>query len=128
METEKRILLEYMFGTAIDWDRFIVVEMKTIPNTVPTIKWNPVYDDRLVVTIEEIDVIPKELEDKGAVVSHGFYSDERINDFPLRDKAVTLVLRKRRWKVKSSWEIVWSNIEIKRPHTQATKWLLSFLK
>jgi hypothetical protein len=39
-----------------------------------------------------------------------------------------LVLRKRRWKVKSSWEIVWSNIEIKRPHTQATKWLLSFLK
>jgi hypothetical protein len=38
METEKRILLEYMFGTAIDWDRFIVVEMKTIPNTVPTIK------------------------------------------------------------------------------------------
>jgi hypothetical protein len=42
------------------------------------------------------------LEDKGAVVSHGFYSDEHINDFPLRDKAVTLVLRKRRWKVKSS--------------------------
>lgn len=125
---KERILLEYMFGTAIDWDRFIVVEMKTIPNTLPTAKWNPVYDERLVVTIEELNIIPEEWKNKWEVVSHGFCSDESINDFPLRDKAVTLVIRKRRWKVKDSWEIVWSNIEIKRPHTQATKWLLKFLK
>jgi len=125
---KEKILLEYMFGTAIDRERFIVKEMKTIPNTIPITKWNPTYDERLVVTIEEINVLPEELKDKWEIVSHGFYSDESINDFPLRDKAVTLILRKRRWKVKISWEVVWSNIEIKRPHTQATKWLLNFLK
>jgi hypothetical protein len=53
----------------------------------------------LRIELEEKNQIPSGYE-ASQYESKGFYPGKRIHDFPIRDRAVTLVIKRRRWRHK----------------------------
>ena len=65
---------------------------------------------------------PEDLESKG------FFSEIRVQDFPIRGKKAFLCIRRRRWEVKSSKEIVSRDWKLVQTGTRMTKEFAAFLK
>lgn len=81
----------------------------------------------MVVHFEEKD----EFHDKEGgheYVPNGFYESSRINDFPIRDKKVTLVVKRRRWIDKSTGKSVGNKYELTAEGTRHSKEFAAFLK
>lgn len=81
----------------------------------------------MVVHFEEKD------EYHDAEVGHeyernGFYESSRINDFPIRDKKVTLVVKRRRWLDKTTGKSVGNRYELTAEGTRHSKEFAAFLK
>ncbi len=60
--------------------------------------------------------------------SKGFSSSKRIQDFPLRGKAVYLVIRRRRWRNKQTKKEITSDYSFIAEGSKLTKELSDFLK
>jgi hypothetical protein len=81
----------------------------------------------LTIHLEERNVAPagykpEELESKG------FLPEIRIQDFPVRSRKAFLSIRRRRWEVKSSAEIISRDWKLVQTGTRITKEFASFLK
>ena len=81
----------------------------------------------LKLQLDEKSIKPIEHSDK-ALVSHGFDEPVEIQDFPLRDKAVYLVVRRRRWKDKRTGKVYSKSWDLSAKGTSYTKEFASFLK
>lgn len=66
--------------------------------------------------------------DKEKLSSKGFHSVSIIQDFPLRDKAMFLHVRRRRWLIESSGEIISRDWDTVAKGTRYTKDFATFLK
>lgn len=62
------------------------------------------------------------------LVSKGFFDEIKVQDFPLRGKAVYLFIKRRRWVNESSGDIVYRNWEHVAKGTRMTKEFAAFLK
>lgn len=60
--------------------------------------------------------------------SKGFISTKRVQDFPLRGKAVYLVIRRRRWRHKETKEEIKSDYSFIAAGSKLTSELADFLK
>ena len=60
--------------------------------------------------------------------SNGFYETSRINDFPLRDKRVVLLIRRRRWIDEQTGQSVGNKYRIVTEGTRHTLEFADFLK
>ena len=60
--------------------------------------------------------------------SNGFYEASRINDFPLRDRRVALILRRRRWVDEQTGKSVGNKYNIVTEGTRHTVEFAAFLK
>lgn len=82
--------------------------------------------DGLHFYMEEKNIVPEENDSLG-LVSNGFYSMSSLTDFPLRDKKVTLHVRRRRWMDKDgkSYSRQW---ELAAEGTRYSKEFAFFLK
>lgn len=77
---------------------------------------------------EKSELVPKELHGK-EVVRDGFMNPVVLQTFPLKDKAVYLSVRRRRWKEKGSQESGFSNnYDLYRQGMKTTKEFGDFLK
>lgn len=65
---------------------------------------------------------PEELESKG------FFSEIRVQDFPIRGRKAFLCIRRRRWEVKSTQEIISRDWKLVQTGTRMTKEFAVFLK
>jgi len=84
-------------------------------------------DEEIQIYLEEQNVIPDEyVHDK--VISKGFYEEIKVQDFPIRGKAVYLFIKRRRWLNESTGEIVFRNWELVAKGTRITQEFASFLK
>ncbi len=86
-----------------------------------------VSDDTLRVYLDEQDIKPK-IHAKHKLTSKGFHSEVVIQDFPLREKAVFLHIRRRRWLIEDTGKVVsrdWSSVA---KGTRYTKSFADFLK
>lgn len=90
-----------------------------------------------VKNVEEVmEVITIHLEEKnikpegyqGVLTSKGFYDPIAIQDFPLRGKACYLKVRRRRWTVEDTGQIISRNWDIVAKGTRITEEFASFLK
>ena len=70
-----------------------------------TITHIEVKEKELHVHLDELDVKPDGFS-KEKLISKGFHSAATIQDFPVKDKAMFLHVRRRRWLVKSSGKVV----------------------
>jgi hypothetical protein len=79
------------------------------------------------IHLEEYNVIPPGYEASG-YESKGF-TEVRIQDFPLRGKAVYLIIRRRRWRNKTNpQEVIRSDYSYIAEGSKLTKELSDFLK
>lgn len=81
----------------------------------------------LRIDLEEINEIPEGFN-KEEYESKGFYPITIINDFPLRDKAVVLALKRRRWRHKVNRTEIHSNYSFIATGAKITQDLSDFLK
>lgn len=77
--------------------------------------------------IDEKNIAPQEYkEDK--LTSKGFYPEAIIQDFPLRNKALYLHVRRRKWEVESTRQVVSKTWNLSASGTRYSNEFASFLK
>jgi hypothetical protein len=86
-----------------------------------------VTKDTLRVYLDEQDIKPK-IYDKQKLTSKGFHSKVVIQDFPLREKAVFLHIRRRRWLIEDTGKVVSRDWNSVAKGTRYTKSFADFLK
>jgi len=87
-----------------------------------------VVEDRAVtVFLDELDIKPTFYSDQ-KLTSKGFHAESIIQDFPIRNKAVFLHVRRRRWVIESTGEVVSRDWESVAEGTRYTKSFADFLK
>ena len=77
--------------------------------------------------MEEANVLPDEYLGED-MESKGFHSEQVIKDFPLRDKALYLHVRRRRWLHRRTGEVVSRDWNLVAKGTHYTESFASFLK
>nr|WP_287413360.1 hypothetical protein [Pseudodesulfovibrio sp.] len=83
--------------------------------------------NRLNVYLVERNIIPEQYS-KDQLLSKGFYPESSIQDFPIRDKALFLHVKRRRWTVKGTKKIVSRNWTLTAQGTRFTNEFGAFLK
>lgn len=81
----------------------------------------------LNIYLEERNIAPIEYKDE-KLESKGFLPEIYIQDFPIRNQKVTLCIKRRRWEVKSTKEIITRDWKIVQQGTRMTKEFADFLK
>lgn len=89
---------------------------------------NLVIEDRSVtVFLDERDIKPAAWSGQ-KLTSKGFHPESIIQDFPIRNKAVFLHVRRRRWLVESTKEVVSRDWDSVAEGSRYTKSFADFLK
>lgn len=83
-----------------------------------------VLDKTIDVHLDELNTPPADR----AYTSKGFHLAKVIQDFPIRDKAVYLHIRRRKWKNEESGEVISNQWDLSAKGTRYTKDFASFLK
>jgi len=84
-------------------------------------------DNQLELHLEEKAIKPSSASNE-EFVSNGFDEPVRIQDFPLRDKTVYFIVRRRKWKGKSTGKIYSTRWDLTANGTSYTKEFAAFLK
>lgn len=86
-----------------------------------------VYEKEVHLFVDEKNVLPDGLQ-KGEYQSKGFYPEAIIQDYPLRDKAVFIHARRRKWQNLETSEIVSNTFNLTEKGTRYSPGFASFLK
>ena len=82
----------------------------------------------LEITLEEHNKIPPDY-DASQYESKGFYPSKIIQDFPIRGKAVYLLIKRRRWRHKERKnEVIYNDYSFMAEGSKLTQELSDFLK
>ena len=81
----------------------------------------------LQLFLEEKNIPPKEFENQ-ALESKGFLPQVSIGDFPIRGQKVVLQVKRRRWEVNASGEIISRDWDLVQKGTRITTEFAAFLK
>lgn len=81
----------------------------------------------LDVHLDELNNRPEDFSSEN-LISKGFHTASVIQDFPIRERSVYLHVRRRKWLVESSGEIVSRDWEIVAKGARYTEGFASFLK
>ena len=85
-------------------------------------------DDKTIdIYLDELNVPPEQYQQE-KLLSKGFTESITIQDFPLRNKAVYLHVRRRKWKVESSGKIISKTWDLTEKGSRYTKDFATFLK
>ena len=82
---------------------------------------------QLNIYLEEKNLVPAGYQ-KEALESKGFLPETAIQDFPIRGHKVALCIKRRRWEVKASSEIITRNWDLVRKGARMTTEFSTFLK
>ena len=81
----------------------------------------------IAVFLDERDIKPSAYPEQ-KLTSKGFHPESIIQDFPIRNKAVFLHIRRRRWLVESTGEVVSRDWDSVAEGTRYTRSFADFLK
>ncbi len=84
-------------------------------------------NNRLLFYLDEKPLKPSEHSEK-ELVSKGFDEPVEIQDFPIRDKAVYFIVRRRKWIDKQTGKVYMTNWDLTANGTSYTKEFAAFLK
>ena len=81
----------------------------------------------LNIFLKEKNIVPSEYKDQ-KLESKGFLPEVSIQDFPIRGQKVALCIKRRRWEVKQSGEIITRDWNLVRKGARMTTEFGLFLK
>jgi hypothetical protein len=84
-------------------------------------------DNTLNVHLDELNQTPNEYSSE-KLISKGFRESIVIQDFPIRERAVYLHVRQRKWMIESTKKIVSKDWELAAKGSRYTKGFATFLK
>lgn len=84
-------------------------------------------EKKIQVDLDELNSPPASHKNV-KLISKGFHPPVIIQDFPLRERAVFLHVRKRKWKEEPTGKVISNNWETTAKGTRFTKGFASFLK
>lgn len=85
-------------------------------------------DDKAIdIYLDELNVPPEQYSND-KLLSKGFHESVPIQDFPIREKAVYLHVRRRKWLIESSGKIVSRQWDLAAKGSRYTKGFATFLK
>ena len=79
------------------------------------------------IYLEEKNILPAEYKDQ-TLHSNGFYPETRVQDFPIRGRKAYLHIRRRRWQIQPSGELVSRDWNLVQSGTRMTREFAAFLK
>ena len=79
------------------------------------------------INLQEKNNLPPEYN-ASEYESKGFYKVKKIQDFPIRGKAVYLYFKRRRWRRKDTGEVIHRDFTLIATGTKLTRELADFLK
>ena len=88
---------------------------------------NESNDQSLFFHLDEKNILPTDHQNK-PLVSNGFDEPVTIQDFPLREKRVYLVVRRRKWKDKETGKVYSKSWDLAASGTSYSKEFAAFLK
>lgn len=95
---------------------------------VEELQSDPSKETVLQIDLEEKNTIPSGY-DSNQYESKGFYPVKRIQDFPIRGKAVYLAIKRRRWRHKKNKnDVIHNNYSLFAEGSKLTQELSDFLK
>ena len=83
--------------------------------------------DHIDVYLDELNIQPEEYS-KEKLISKGFHKASVFQDFPIRDKAVYLHVRRRKWQIESSGNVISRQWDLSAQGSRYTKGFATFLK
>ncbi|MGV8090776.1 MAG: hypothetical protein AB2L24_08320 [Mangrovibacterium sp.] len=86
-----------------------------------------VTDKTIDVYLDELNLPPSEYK-AFKLISKGFHPAVIVQDFPLRQRAMFLHVRRRKWQVETTGEIVSNKWDTTAKGTRYTKGFAAFLK
>lgn len=84
-------------------------------------------EESMLIHLEELDVIHSP-EDGHEYEKNGFYPASQVRDFPIRDRKLTLSIKRRRWIDKTIGKSYSNNYELVAEGTRHSKEFAAFLK
>src|SRR6476646_4444541 len=111
--SEERVLIKYLLPEGM-LDYFELRKVDFVDNTFK-------------IYLQELNAPPPEYAQQ-KLISKGFYDEIKIQDFPIRGKAAFLCVKRRRWTIESTGEIVSRNWELVAKGTRLTNDFAAFLK
>ena len=115
--TEKEVELKDVFQLLLPKEIFEYFEIIAIDTN----------EKEIHIYLDEINQ-PPEIYKKQGLSSKGFHKASIVQDFPIRDRATYLHVRRRRWLVESSGEVVSRDWDTVAKGTHLTKGFATFLK
>ena len=112
-EEQYQSLVKLLLPTEI-FDYFEIIKIDSDPSAIQ-------------VYLDEQAIKPEQYSNE-KLTSKGFHPESVIQDYPLRDKAVFLHVRRRRWLVESTKEIVSRDWNSVAEGTRYTQGFADFLK
>lgn len=88
---------------------------------------NQKSEKELHLYFEEVN-IPPEYETSEKIYSKGFYPSSKVQDFPIRGKAVYLHIKRRKWYLVDSKKVITRDWDLVAKGTRMTESFASFLK
>ena len=85
------------------------------------------HEEHFIITLEEANTLPEGFSEND-YESKGFYKPLKVQDFPLRGKAVYLLIYRRRWQCKQDKKYIHRDFTLIAEGTKFTKELSDFLK
>jgi len=115
-------LIQYQLPQ-VDFKHYKIVKVESEDNQG---KSSDIYKKRLFITIQDDSDPPDESWDRYA----HWFTQAKYDDRPMRDNAVTLIVKQKRWKNKSTGKTYMSVFEGVKlyPKTERPEDLLEFLK
>lgn len=87
-----------------------------------------VEEESSLIRIHLDEAVRTEYKENPAVESKGFCDAVTIRDFPIRDKGVDLIVRRRRWYDKGTHRYFSDTYDLKAEGTRYSKEFAAFLK
>jgi hypothetical protein len=97
-----------------------ILEYFTVTNLIT-------QDSEVHLYLDERNEIPDEFKEE-KLLSKGFHPESVIQDFPLRNKALMLHVRRRKWEVESSKKIISRTWNLSAEGTRYSNEFAAFLK
>ena len=86
-----------------------------------------VNEKTIDVHLDEMNIVPEGYQIE-KLISKGFHGSVVIQDFPIRERALFLHVRRRKWQVESSGHIISREWDITSKGARYTKGFAAFLK
>lgn len=107
------------------FDYFDLVDVKI--REIPVNQQMGVESGEITFYLDELDNL-RDKEEGHTYRPNGFYEASRVRDFPLRDKKVTLVIRRRRWIDEQTGQSVGNKYILTAQGTRHSLEFAAFLK